>query len=837
MVTHPHLIFPRPEQIPVPSGGGGGGKIKTPTPQEQGERLLPKLDHLAKALEEQRLALKDTLLGQEPHEVLVVETRGPPQNLVKAARKIGLGWLAEEKLEEKMPPEHGFEAEDHPSKKLSGHIYFALTNRTALDQLRNLFVQWKENPKIKFPRGTSKLKSLFAHIHEIRYWSAKDRLWNSSFAKDLKEKGKHEEGGCPFEAELWFARDLGKHQEIERTFTRAVKSYGGAITGKYVLPDISYHGVLGKVPAQAFADMDDLSQHPLFQCVSIRFFDAVAKCSVPSQEDSPSMQPHDLRTSTLPSLPPVVALMDGVPLQNHRHLKGRIKIIDPGNLQSGSEPATRRHGTAMASLICHGDLNLDEEPIRQTLCVLPILKSRHGPDGPVEEIPNDRLVVDRVHQAVLHLRKSEPTVRVVNLSVCDPQRPFAREIGPWARLLDWLSYTQDVLFIVSAGNCRVSLSQELGSLLPLSRSLQAADRAIAYLTKNSADRRLLAPAETTNGLTVGAIQADGSSFNYQLTNAVDPFDNMRFPGVYSAHGPGYRKAVKPDIFLPGGRQLYEDFAGEFRVWKNRLVGQKFASPGKISGKSDNTRIEVGTSNAAALASRSACLLHETLGLLRTQNSGAPSPEHDTVLMKALLVHGSGRQHFDLHKKIFEDIGRKSLSKEQLGYYLGYGELDTSTVQSSTDKRVTAMGFGALKSKEAHSFSFPLPQTIVTPELSPRLIVTLAWLTPINSENQEYRIAKLWFDIPGMASGNLSRMRTDQHMARRGTVQHEIFQIQKSVHLGEIEAVDIHVCCREGAGKIREPIRYGLVVTFEIDPEANIEIYQEIKDRLEVTVGA
>lgn len=840
MATRPHLIFPKPGKTAAPSRRGGGD-IKTPTPQEQGERLSPRLAQLAKVLEQKRLALKGTSLGQEPHEVLVVETRGPPQKFVAAARTLGFGWLTEERLEEKMPPEHGFEVESRspkksskgPPKKMFGHLYFVLANRTALEQLRKLFKRWEENPEMKLPRGMGKLKGLFAHAYDIRYWNEKDRLRSNGFFEDCVGRAEHKEDRYPFDAELWFKRDPSERQEIEVEFTKTVKNYGGTIAGQsVVLPEIAYHGILGDVPSAIFGDMGSFERHPIFQCHSIRFLEAVTKCSIPHPGDSASAESRDFCKTEPPDLSPIVALIDGVPLEKHSRLEGRIEIIDPYDHLSDSDPDTRKHGTAMASLICHGDLNLDGKPIRQKLCALPILIARPTLDGTTEEIPEGRLIVDQMHEAVRHLCESVSSIRVVNLSVCDSRRPFAREISPWARLLDWLSYEKDILFLVSAGNYSVSVSRDTGTQLPLSDL----DCSIASIVQHPADRRLLAPAETVNGLTVGAIQTDSTVFDYQAQKLTDPFEDLRLPGLYSAHGPGYRKAIKPEILLPGGRELYDDFTSELQSKQTRPVGQKIATPGPIRGSLVGTRLEIGTSNATALAARSACHLHETLRLLREQNPQAPSPEHDTVLLKTLLVHGAGRKHFSLHQEVFAEHGGK-LSLEQLGYYLGYGELETSSVQTCTPTRVTVLGVGALKNKMAHSFSFPFPRIVSDSNLSPRLIVTLAWLTPIKPENQEYRVAKLWFQISGMEDGDLSRVRTDQHMAQRGTVQHEIFNVKSAIDLRERNTADILVCCREEAGKIKKPIRYGLAVTFEINPESEIEIYQEIKERLGVTVGA
>ena len=47
---------------------------------------------------------------------------------------------------------------------------------------------------------------------------------------------------------------------------------------------------------------------------------------------------------------------------------------------------------------------------------------------------------------------SAPSVIVINLSICDSFRPFARVMSPLGRLLDYLSHRYRVLFLISAGN-------------------------------------------------------------------------------------------------------------------------------------------------------------------------------------------------------------------------------------------------------------------------------------------------------------------------------------------------------------------------------------------------
>ena len=66
--------------------------------------------------------------------------------------------------------------------------------------------------------------------------------------------------------------------------------------------------------------------------------------------------------------------------------------------------ARREHGTAMASLILHGDLNAQEPPLSRLLYVRPLLLT--NTQG-AEQSDENRLLVDTVHRAVLRMRGSE----------------------------------------------------------------------------------------------------------------------------------------------------------------------------------------------------------------------------------------------------------------------------------------------------------------------------------------------------------------------------------------------------------------------------------------------
>ena len=91
----------------------------------------------------------------------------------------------------------------------------------------------------------------------------------------------------------------------------------------------------------------------------------------------------------------------------------------------------------------------------------------------------------------------------------------------------------------------------------------------------------------------------------------------------------------------------------------RPPGQRVATPGP-QGQLDRTYHTRGTSNAAALASRGANFLHDIIVELRNQNGANIPLEYDSVLIKALLVHGADWAE---NKLLYESI-LKNPSEQQ-----------------------------------------------------------------------------------------------------------------------------------------------------------------------------
>src|SRR5690606_38632827 len=124
-------------------------------------------------------------------------------------------------------------------------------------------------------------------------------------------------------------------------------------------------------------------------------------------------------------------------------------------------------------------------------------------------------------------------------------RPFLYEPSPLARLVDWMSWQYQVLFVVSAGNHVSSLPRACSDDAELVR----------FLFSDTRHRRLLSPGESINAVTVGAVGVDSATATHPADSVPMP-SRPDIPAAYSAVGRGHRRSVKPDVLMAGGRQLY-----------------------------------------------------------------------------------------------------------------------------------------------------------------------------------------------------------------------------------------------------------------------------------------
>ncbi|AOY57424.1 S8 family peptidase [Desulfococcus multivorans] len=859
MPERPLLLFPTPEVTSKSNLGGGGGRPHLPTHYRQGERLAPKFTQLQEAVRARNIEIQQAVTGIDPEQVLVMETIGSVEDFANAVKRIdGFEWMGEFEIDE-IGPDQDFFDEKHPEKELSGRLYMVMTNQRALDEMLSMWRRYtdQEDPKQKFDGGLTKFRDVFLRLKDIRRWDVKDRLLETGVIDAWKEDLEHDGGRLiRFEVELWFRNSEEKRSQSSAIVASLIQQLGGHVLAESLHEGIAYHGILAELPANAIQAVVDNPNTELVKCDSVMFFRPVGQMLAGEGLLEDEAVYSDLEEHSLPDGEPVIAVFDGLPLANHRLLNGRLIVDDPDNVESTYNANERVHGTSMASLIVHGDLNDGLRPLGRPVYVRPIMQpipnDFRAPRR--EHIPDDVLLVDLIHRSVKRLFEGDgsegpvaPSVRVINLSIGDPYRQFLQSMSPVARLLDWLSLTYGVLFIVSAGNQSDAIQLGISRTEFESSDPQEQETAVVKaLFSDARNRKLLSPAESINGLTVGSVQYDSSHFG-AVNNRFNPF--LQFlPSPVSAFGSGYRRAIKPDIVFPGGRVLYqEDLRSSRRdnyvikpvepSIRNTPPGNKSAIPARQSGSLEGIAYSCGTSNAAALMSRAAGICYDSLQqIFEEQAAEVDARIHEAPLLKAMLVHGCAWG--DVGAQV-GDLLRTPENNRQLSglvsRWMGYGVPQVNRVLDCTEQRATLLGFGQLSDGEAHVFRLPLPPSLGARPEWRRLTVTMAWLSPISAGTQKYRTASLWFEVGGVVPAKdrkESCSGTDGWRAvRRGTVQHEVFEGQRAEPFIDGDVIEIKVNCREDAGKIHNPVAYGLAVSLEVAEGLDIAVYNEIRTRI------
>ncbi|WBU62208.1 S8 family peptidase [Paracoccus albus] len=854
MPERPLLKLPEPTPFDPRPGPRGGGNLAKPQRDRQGARIGPRFERLMRVAgnPQDLIALQDDPASIAPERAIVFELAGQLKDFYTQAQELGLEYLGD--YEEDIEPDEDFHDRDKPEKTIAGRIYLAMPDVRALQELLGLWRRYQHGEKM--PTGKSQWRELFSLLVDVRPWAPQDRVLPEMIEYWRESLHYNPDAPVRFEIELWFHEN---GEQRNRAFARVedeVHRMGGEIVHHATLPEIRYDAALVDIPPD---QAQRLIEHPDIELARVDEIMFLRPQSVARFEQDAEPEGEDGAEDAAAALPagnPIAALLDGLPIQNHIRLAGRIIVDDPDDLDANYPVNRRVHGTEMASLIVHGDLTAGEAPLENPLLVLPVMQ----PDGGnSEQTPPDRLLVDVIHRAVRRIKAGDgdeaataPDVVLINLSLGDRWRPFARVMSPLGRLLDFLAHRYRVLFLVSAGNVLDRL------VIPdyrTSREFEDADpeerekAILAALNANKSQRTLYSPSESVNAVTIGAAHKSAIANGGLPANLIDPFTDERLPNIVSAMGLGYRKGVKPDLLFAGGRMPVRVVATGDSVTiapadrPARLFGARAAAPDRVGG----TRHEdftCGTSVATALATRAAHRIYNVL------MNGAEGSNHDdlplnyrALALKALLAHGAewGPKGAMLDD-FFQPHGQGShfARRDDIARLLGFGVPDIERVLDCTENRATLLGIGSVAADSALLYRIPIPGGLDGQRAFRALTATLAWFTPINARHQGYRRAAL--DIsPGtdekywITDQRESYQPTDKAIVR-GTLLHERRTGERAAVFVDNGELLLRISCRAVAGELNEEIPYALAISFEVGIEAGIPVYEDIRARIAPQVG-
>lgn len=868
MAERPLLALPRPTKIRARPGPTPRETVPGITAARQEQRLGPKFDRLRDVLPDPaRLAeLRNDPSAIVPERALVFEVAGTLTDFYRALRGVPrLELLGEEDGERSADEDFAAHRNDRErtTRPIPIRLYFAIPDTEALRELVRLWTLFKAGQPLG--RGKSEWKKVFEHLTDVRPWGPQDRLTEETIS-DWRERI-NDSGTEPirFEVEFWYRDREGRRRQAERAFATELERLGGRVLHQADIPSIRYHAALVEAPATVIQGLVEHPEVGLAQFDDAMFLrpQSIVGEPIGDLEAEPAIL-GQLATPELGSV--VVALFDGVPLARHGLLAGRLEIDDPDDFDSRYGRASeQRHGTAMASLILHGDLNFPQ-PVRHRLYVRPVMFPRQtGFDKRDELLPPDRLSVDLIWEAFRRMMEgrdaippnqppvpaSAPTVRIVNLSLGDATRRFAGVMSPWARLIDFVAWKYNLLVLVSAGNVLDPVPlPELAtwSAFETAAAEERQTQMIRGVLAQRAGRRLLSPAESVNALTIGACHDDRVVVGGSALMAVAPYASKHLPNPSSALGLGLHRAIKPELLFPGGREQVRSRRTHAPIEVtppgiSRYFGVKAAAPG-APGQTNFVSLHNGTSTATALASHSAIRILESIeDMPSDQVHPAGDERFYGVLLKALLVHAArwDDETTEFLRPLLDPDGSMHHEhvKDELSRLFGYGRPQIERVLDCTAQRGTLVGWGTLRGDEADQYRVPLPTGLESIRGHRAVTVTVAWFTPVNLRHRTYRMAKLEGGPGGDKKYSLgvdnAQLQPSHNAVARGTVFHRRWEGRRAVSFVDGGDLLLDVSCKVAAGNLDCEIMYAVAISIEVGQDVPVAVYEGIKTRLPAVV--
>ena len=806
-----------------------------PTRTNQVSRLSPIFRVLSDVMSRQCATIQQDIQGLEPEFVLVFEVAGNVSDFYRATQRAGMEWICD--FENTIAPDDDFYniREDGTPRDsvVSEKLYLTMTNQVAMQQLMSLWEIYSSGRTI-FPEGMTPFRDVFAQLKNLRRWNIQDRFDETNVVsvwQNLLDVGSER---IRFEIELWYRKDERKRIAAQDRIISILQQYGGVIVKSSVYNEIGFHGLLVDCPADEVRRMIENRDHELLnadQIMSIRATGQVL--SITESEDE--QQDFSATEAPLPTNSPVIALLDGLPLANHQLLANRLSINDVDGVEEYYQTAQRVHGTSMASLIIHGDLNHPLPALKSSLYVRPIMRPNHRGE---ECVPDDIFFVDAIHNAIREIGEDSNlsnSIRIVNLSLGNPSKPFVYALSAEAKMLDWLSCKYNLLIIVSSGNCPQNI--ELPITLGEYKNLSIAERQkMLYneLWANQALMKIYCPSESINGICVGA-----AHFDYAQIAPGIPLENpieIGYPASYSCFGGGYHNSIKPDLIVPGGQMVFQTLGIESQPATLRAKCQtSLRSTGQKVAAVNNGVVGVshcfGTSNSTALSSR---ICADFLDVIRSAPRLNIPSEFEALTLKTMLIHSCawGDMGNQLMNSYVPDIPRKK--RVETLKWIGYGLPHQDFSSFCTDQRVTLIGYGEISQNQYTDFKFPLPDCLISVAVNKRLTISMTWFSPIAPNNKNYRLAKLLFEAKNKDTLTNTTLDSDVNSSKRGTAQHEVYEGHQASTYIQGSDLCINVLCKKEPS-LRHPVRFVIMATLEVAPETQLPLYNEIAARVQTQV--
>jgi hypothetical protein len=325
-----------------------------------------------------------------------------------------------------------------------------------------------------------------------------------------------------------------------------------------------------------------------------------------------------------------------------------------------------------------------------------------------------------------------------------------------------------------------------------------------------------------------------------LGSSHDPLPGNGLPSPVSRLGPGFRRAVKPDILAAGGRlrATLHMTASPARLrfgGANRYGGLRVAGP-----TAGQTAWSGATSGAAALMTRAAHRIHVALEEAYGELFTSVDRTRRSLIVKALLVHRSAVLPAARHtvEGVFGPADPKLWQQRNahVQRLFGYGIPAIDEALACIQNRATLWGHGVLGVNEARVFRVPLPDCIFGNRIHRSISATVAWYTPVLPGRQQYKAVRLIIEEPdGLDTVGVAPTsgQVGQYAAARGTLFHRSWSGSKLKNVLHDGVVELNVSrMPDPADDLPDAIPFGFALSIEAD-DPELPIYEQVRTRLAV----
>jgi hypothetical protein len=423
---------------------------------------------------------------------------------------------------------------------------------------------------------------------------------------------------------------------------------------------------------------------------------------------------------------PKVCIIDSGIQERHSLLRTAIDAQSsrswvPGEVnQTADSVSNGGHGTRVAGAVLYPK-TIPRQGNYQAICWL---QNARVLDANCQ-LP-EQLFLPDILGDIVEFYHSQTGTRIFNHSITGSVPCRTRYMSAWAAAIDQLTWHNDILFIVAAGN--LPLNHRVGiTRLSVMDHLNANRPYPNYLLENSC--KIANPAQSFQALTVGSIALN--SYHAPPYSSISQQDK---PSAFSCSGLGLWDSIKPEVVEYGG-DLVKDEGTPPNITSPENVCPELVRS-TLSGGSAVASDSVGTSFAAPKVSHIAAFL------------AAEFPNESCLLYRALIVQSSKWPQWAMVDNV---------DKLQVIRQIGYGLPNLDRALNNSPNRITLITREEkrIKARQAHVYQVKLPDTLRSQgeELDILLEVTLSYKAqPRRTRRNRRRYLSTWVDWDCSKSG-------------------------------------------------------------------------------------